>query len=339
MATVAVRAATHPDYLDDEIVALTLQLDEINYREETKKAKYSVNDIPDLELAYSSYLNEIEAHLAFLRDVKLAHSIASAVDTDAQAIADIAHENQQAQDDHSMAMQMSSNDPDLEPPPPYTEEARDDYIEDELVRRLAKLLTSEDDLYGDSQDEAGPSVPYKRQADALDKLAREAFECMGCRDGFRWADTTQLECGHGYCEPCLRAFIMAGVANRDLVLVPPRCCGTAVPFGVIACTLTEAEMEDFQHAELEKATKDKTYCANPDCGRFIAPANIVAGEAICSRCQARTCAVCKNVGHEGDCPEDPDIQATLDLGTENKWQRCFSCRSLVEIDWGCNHMT
>lgn len=103
MATVAV-SATHPGYLDDEITALTLQLEEINYRDETKKAKYSVNNIPDLEVAYTSYLNEIEAHLNFLRDVKLAHSIANAVDTDAQAIAEAAQENQQAQEDHLMAV-------------------------------------------------------------------------------------------------------------------------------------------------------------------------------------------------------------------------------------------
>lgn len=142
MANIAVRAA-HPGYLDDEIVALTLQVEEINYREETKKAKYPVNDIPDLEIAYASYLNEIEAHLSFLRDVKLAHSIANAVDTDAQAIAEVSQENRQAQDDHYMAVQMSAEDPDLEAPPPYTQEARSDFIEDELCAawQLCWLVT------------------------------------------------------------------------------------------------------------------------------------------------------------------------------------------------------
>ncbi|KAF9696797.1 hypothetical protein EKO04_005389 [Ascochyta lentis] len=338
MSTIAVRA-THPSYLDDEIVALTLQMDEINYREETKKAKYPIDEVPDLELAYSSYLTEIEAHLTFLRDVKLAHSIANAVDTDAVVIAEITHGDQQAQDDHCVAVQMSTDDPELEKPPPYTQQVRNDYIEDEIVRRLATMLTTEDDVYEDPQVEAGPSVPYaRRQAVALEKLALEVFECTGCASEFRWTSTTQLSCGHGYCEPCLRKFIMAGVVDRELMLVPPRCCSIPVPFGVIASTLTEAEMDDFQHAELEKATKNKTYCSNPDCGRFITPNDIVAGEATCSRCEIKTCAVCKATGHEGDCPEDPDIQATLDLGAENKWQRCFSCWSLVEIEWGCNHM-
>ncbi|KAF3032168.1 hypothetical protein E8E12_002561 [Didymella heteroderae] len=261
MATVAAQAA-HPGYLDDEITALTLQLEEFNYREETKKAKYPVNDIPDLEVAYASYLNEIEAHLSFLRDVKLAHSIANAVDTDAQAIAEATQENQQAQDDHSMAVQMSAEDPELEAPPPYTQEGRTDFIEDEVVRRLAALLTSDDDIYGPPQSDAGPSISYQRQAVALDKLAQEAHQCVGCTDEFRWADITHLKCDHKYCEACLKKFIMAPVVDRELALLPPRCCDTAVPFPVIVRTLTEAELDEFQHAELEKATRDKTYFAN-----------------------------------------------------------------------------
>jgi hypothetical protein len=202
MATIAV-SATHPGYLDDEITALTLQLEEINYRDETKKAKYSVNNIPDLEVAYTSYLNEIEAYLGFLRDVKFAHSIANAVDTDAQAMAEAAQENQQAQEDHLMAVQMSAEDPDLEAPPPYTQEVRRNFIEDEVVRRLAALLTSDDELYALPQPEAGPSVPYQRQAVALNKLAQEAFQCVGCYGEFRWADITHLKCDHKYCAACL----------------------------------------------------------------------------------------------------------------------------------------
>ena len=66
MAAIALRAS-HTGHLYDEIVALTLQLEEINCREKTRKAKYPFNNIPDLEVANSNYLSEIEAHLAFLR--------------------------------------------------------------------------------------------------------------------------------------------------------------------------------------------------------------------------------------------------------------------------------
>ena len=144
MAAIALRAS-HTGHLDDEIVALTPQLEEINCHEKTRKAKYPFNNIPDLEVANSNYLSEIEAHLAFLKDVKLAHSIANAVNTDTQAIADITLQNQQEHDDHQMAVHMSSSDHDMEAPPPYTQEVRNNFNEDEIVRRLAKMLTTDDD--------------------------------------------------------------------------------------------------------------------------------------------------------------------------------------------------
>ncbi len=338
--SILLHQASHPANLDDEIVALTLQLDEIACREETKKAKHAAENIPDLEVAYASYLMEIEAHLAFLKDIKLAHSIANAVDADAHAIEEIAQAEAQANQDRQAALRMSSDDPELEAPPPYTEQARDEFLDDEVMRRLAALLTSNDDLYSDPEPEAGPSVPYaQRQAEALGILSRPSSECTACLNDFRLAEITQLKCEHQYCASCLKRFIMRGVVDHDLAYIPPRCCGDVVPFGTIVSTLTEEEMEEFSHAELEKKTKDKTYCSNPECGRFIAPTHILAGEATCPKCSHKTCAMCKNPQHEDGCPNDTALQATLDLGEENQWRRCFSCRSLVAIEWGCNHMT
>lgn len=338
-STISIQTS-HPSFLDDEITALTLQIEEINYRYETRKGKYSVDDIPDLEVAYANYFSEIEKHLMFLNDVKLAHSIAQAVDSDAPVIEELTQEEAQAQEDRRLAVQMSSNDPELEAPPPYTEEIRNEFVEDEVVLRLAALLSTNDTLHDGSEIEAGPSAPYaRRQADALGKLSREEFECCACREEFRFAIITQLECEHHYCPECLKRVIMRAVTEKDLVLLPPRCCGTSIPFSLIVDSLTEEELEDFQNVETEKNTRDKTYCSNSDCRRFIAPRHVSASEATCPRCTTKTCAMCKNAFHEDDCPADPDLQATLELGNVQQWQRCYSCRSLVEIDRGCNHMT
>ena len=253
--------ASHPCHLDDEILALALQLEEINDREETKKAKYTPDNIPDLEVAYTNYLAEIEAHLAFLRDVKFAHSMANAVDADADAIAEIAQIETQAQEDRRVAVQMSTDDPNLEAPPPYAEVVRNDSIEDEITRRIAALLSSELDPRDDVEDGAGPSSSYtERQADAMGKLARNQFECTACRGEFRFADITQIGCEdqHQYCGSCLKQFIMNGVINHDLTYMPPRCCGTELPRALIVSNLTEEEFEDFTNAEIEKNTQEKT---------------------------------------------------------------------------------
>ncbi|CAE6999781.1 hypothetical protein PTTW11_00952 [Pyrenophora teres f. teres] len=115
--------------------------------------------------------------------------------------------------------------------------------------------------------------------------------------------------------------------------------GVEVPRAIIVNSLTEQEFEDFTNAEIEKQTQVKTYCSNSECGRFIAPCYIAAGEATCPRCKTRTCTMCNSPQHEGDCPADTGLEAILDLGAENQWRRCFSCRSMVSIERGCNHMT
>jgi hypothetical protein len=333
---------SHPNNLDDEIAALTLQLKEIKYLNETsKKGKYPVDKIPDLEVAYANYLAEIETHLGFLKDVKLAHSIANAVDTDARLIAEMSQQEAQAQDDRRYARQISTDHPlEYEAPPPYTEEIRKDFIEDEIVRRLAAIMTTDDSTYEEVAVEAGPSVPYaQRQAKALGQLSREQFECCACRDDFRLASVTKLECGHIYCSECLKRVIMRATVEKDLVYMPPRCCGTPIIRSLVVSSLTTQELEDFENTEIEKDTREKTYCSNHDCGRFIASRHIKASEATCPRCKHKTCIMCKNHYHKDDCPADSDLQTTLELGQAQHWQRCFSCRALVEIDWGCNHMT
>ncbi|KAF2477677.1 uncharacterized protein BDR25DRAFT_364571 [Lindgomyces ingoldianus] len=330
---------SHPTYLDDEITALALQLEEINYHGETRKGKYPAESPPDLAVAYVDYQAEITAHLAFLRDVKLAHSVAHAVDADAEAIAEFAQEESRAQEDRRIAVQISTDNPELEAPPPDTEEGRNEFIDDEIIRRFVTHFASEEAHFDEEENGAGPSVPYaQRQADAFGRLSREQFECCSCRDSFRWASITRLSCGDDYCNRCLKRIILRAVSDNDLACLPPRCHGNPIPPALIEAHLSEEELDDFRNAEIEKMTRDKTFCSNSECGRFIASSHIRAGEAVCPRCNALTCTLCKNPFHGGDCPADPQLQVTLELGVEQHWQRCFSCRALVEIDTGCNHM-
>ena len=320
------------------MLALNLQREEIIDREGTKKGKYTLNNIPDLEIAFTDYLAEIEVRLQFFDDFRLAHSIANAVDSDAEAIAELSQAETRAEEDRQVAVRLSDGDPDLQVSPPHQEAAHESFMAKE-VSHLADLLSNEE-LDGSATAVAGPSAPYaRRQADAFGKLARKTFQCVACTDSFRWTDVSQLPCGHEYCKTCLREFIMRGIIDRDLTLIPPRCCGKPLAHEIIVNTLNEEDMEDFQYGTIERSTKDKTYCSNAECGKFIAPVHTAAGTATCPRCESKTCTLCKTASHKDDCPSDTALQATLELGTENRWQRCFSCRSLVAIEWGCNHMT
>jgi hypothetical protein len=328
--------------LEDEIIAFSLQLEVLNDENGTRKGKHAVDRVPDLEVAYMNYVAEIESHLSFLNDLKLAHSIANAVATDAQAIEEIISKETQSAEDHRVAVHLSNGDNEFEPPPPYVENPEGIDEKDELARRFEYLLVSDlqEAERDDQEGESGPSVPYAQsQATALQKLTDEQFECVSCTEKFRFGKIVTLKCDHRYCGACLKRVIMRGVSEHNLAYLPPRCCQVPFPFGLIVKCLTEKELEDFQNAEEEKGTLEKTYCTNRDCGRFVSPKFIKAGKAVCPRCNARTCSMCENPYHPGDCPADVDLQTTLRLGEEREWQRCYSCRSLVAIEYGCNHIT
>jgi len=62
-------------------------------------------------------------------------------------------------------------------------------------------------------------------------------------------------------------------------------------------------------------------------------------QATCPDCSTVTCTLCKAASHRGDCPADTVLQQVLQTADENRWQRCYSCRRLVELDIGCNHIT
>ncbi|KAL5387465.1 hypothetical protein PMIN02_008125 [Paraphaeosphaeria minitans] len=91
-------ASSHPtSFLDDEIAALTLQLEEIGIYSEAGKGKYAVGNPPDIELAYGSFQAELQSYRAFRADQDLARSIGAAVYSDGPAIADLTAQEVQSQ--------------------------------------------------------------------------------------------------------------------------------------------------------------------------------------------------------------------------------------------------
>jgi hypothetical protein len=110
---------THPAIFEDEIVALALQLEEIECFSDAHKGKYREENVPDMEVAFAAFQTEIQRHIQFLNDLKCAHSIARAVESDAQAIADVTQEEARGERDRRLALQMSDRDPDQDTPPPY----------------------------------------------------------------------------------------------------------------------------------------------------------------------------------------------------------------------------
>ncbi|KAM5490265.1 hypothetical protein McaMca56_008073 [Microsporum canis] len=142
--------------LDDEAVALMLQLEEIESYDRRRKGKYRADNLPDSELACEAFQAEIKGSIDLLSDLRLAHSIAHAVDSDGQVIAGILQDEAQARQDRRLALTTDGN-ADV----PDTQK--------ECPRLIAGPPEEESEPDGDSDGcSAGPSTSYtSRQEEAF----------------------------------------------------------------------------------------------------------------------------------------------------------------------------
>lgn len=92
---------------NDEILALKLQLEEIDVQRETQSGKWPENSPPDFELAVRDFETELRKGLCCLQDGRFAQSMDQALDADGAAIEVIRSEEDQAQRDREFALRMS----------------------------------------------------------------------------------------------------------------------------------------------------------------------------------------------------------------------------------------
>lgn len=314
--------------VNDEIEMLRQQLEEILFHNETRKGKHAAHNPPDNELAISILQADVEAHLEVLCDQKFARSIAAALEEDATIIAQIIREEDSARQDRELALRISGGNID----------ARSVDASAAAVARRASSVIEDDAVTITAEENGGPSTTYAQVHEhSPETLAKDGSRCCVCLQNFRYDDVTSLQCGHSYCQACLKGHFMRAI--NDESLFPPRCCRQMIPISLVDAELSDDDRERFEDANIEFSTMNRVYCSNTDCAMFIRPSLIKGDKAECGHCGSITCAVCKRASHIDDCPLDTALQETLALAQTQGWQRCFACRTLVELDIGCNHMT
>lgn len=216
-------------------------------------------------------------------------------------------------------------------------------LDDELLEKHRILFTSGLEDTKDQNDGRTDS-PDRVEAESSTWAAGRAFDpstmnrrCEACREEVKFFDIARLPCRHELCRTCLGELFEASMVDESLF--PPRCCRQRIIMSNVRMFLEPELVRSFQEKRVELETPNRTYCHSPRCSIFIHPCHIDNDEATCPECDLTTCTICKGEAHEGDCPNDTVLQQVLDIARENGWQRCYNCSRVVELNYGCNHMT
>ncbi|KAI5798478.1 hypothetical protein FPQ18DRAFT_238327, partial [Pyronema domesticum] len=146
-------------------------------------------------------------------------------------------------------------------------------------------------------------------------------------------------CGHWFCNECLKRLFTLSLT--DPAHMPPRCCAQDhIPLHHVSALLPHATKKLWNKKYREYTTSNRIYCPNPKCGEWIEPEHIGSKIGKCGRCKRDVCARCKGAAHgDRDCPEDPEMVKFFEVAEREKYQKCYNCRAMVELERGCNHMT
>jgi hypothetical protein len=145
------------------------------------------------------------------------------------------------------------------------------------------------------------------------------------------------------CHSCLRRIFKLSVTDPQHM--PPKCCTSDhIPLKHVEKLFKTDFKKRWNQKYQEYNTKNRIYCPARRCGEWIQPANIRSegGKKYgkCGKCKTKVCALCNGKWHgKKDCPKDEETNKLLETAKEAGWQRCYNCRTMVELKEGCNHMT
>lgn len=383
------------DVLDDELLALQLQLEDLaDFSDHLDpKGKRPANCTSDIAIALQDYRQQIEEARIKVNDTKLARSLACAIQSDANVLRQHVQDQARAASDRQLATRLagghaSTGEPStgfrIQSPAVSASSSSSTSSSSSSVSTASSSIalssassislkpsatkdgSSTRGFFGrlsqlvgiNNSSPVGEGQASTSAANSQDRSSKDATKtpqcasvaasgtaeslsgrsCVCCNDEEQCPTMLiGVPCGDLYCINCLRDLFVH--ASKDESLFPPRCCREPIALDVVRPFMSAEELSRFERASIEFSTSDRIYCAQCTCGTFILPIHVIAGSATCQECHHTTCAICKQPGHEGDCPEDTTIQETLALAASNEWRRCSNCKRMVELNLGCNHIT
>ena len=312
---------------------IQLQLDDLEDLHDSRSGKEREGTTLDANVATDLLKRNLEEARSQLSDRRMTKSIAEAVHADAGILTNNTLEEENTSDDRFEVAQSSTT----------VDEAllpilAGRYVSEHIGEQLALDQSSssiQDPTEDDDEAEGSKWAASRHRKPAENRLTKK---CIACQEAKRLFEVVLVPCNHHYCRECVQVLFSAALTDESLF--PPRCCRQSIPIELVSVFLTKRIKDEFELKKIEFSTPNRTYCCRSSCSAFVASAGIADDVATCPECSTQTCTICNSQAHVGsDCPNDTPLQAVVDLAREEGWQRCYSCRRLVELEVGCNHMT
>ncbi|KAB8338732.1 hypothetical protein FH972_021677 [Carpinus fangiana] len=305
---------------ESAVSLLAMQLDNLNTLLSDLPEGQNNEDV-DLRAVLLAQREEVESSLASTRDRALCISISKAVETDGPLISLAqAHElHQKPTDTHA-----DEAEPTMQPAEDSDSHGSGQHV-DVHPDRLIEHLWSYNIVPQPPLDEASAGTPTAE------------LECSVCLEKNPATQSYNSPCGHVYCHVCLRRVFHEATLNGPYL--EPYCCDTPIPLATVNTLVGPSILAKHQLATLEHSSTDRTYCANTHCASFIPPHLTHKTLATCHNCHHRTCILCKSTSHPGAVCDRTADDPILQLADQEGWRRCYQCRTLVELETGCYHMT
>lgn len=180
---------------------------------------------------------------------------------------------------------------------------------------------------------------------ASSREPERVVECLTCGDDeIVRSRSAKLKCGHRMCNSCLRRIFK--MSMTDPQHMPPRCCTEDhISLKHVEHLFDDKFKRNWNRKFQEFSTQNRIYCPDQHCGEWIKPTSITRSSSgkkygTCGRCALRVCCECSGRYHgRRHCLRDEETKKLLRQAKDAGWQRCYNCRTLVELKEGCNHMT
>ncbi|KAJ5455578.1 uncharacterized protein N7458_003842 [Penicillium daleae] len=348
--------------IDPESAALIRQLlrQDVDEISNTGKGKQPSRGPSDTELALEHLNNQLREQEQLHQDLVLARSLDRAVQDDGAAIALFQQEEAMARADRQLACRLARIEcaPELMEQEPFDAETMyrmnaatagpsgsvsrgHTNTGDARPSEQAKRTRTSPDPATPGPGDACPQKRLRAQVPESSTLAERSrppaaprIVCVSCNESYEPRDIFRALCTHDYCTACLVKLVEH--ALLDETRFPPRCCGRTLPLSLIRTHIGPELTQRHEEKTIEQADLSKTYCSNKICSAYILPDRVSGYIGTCRSCQVKTCTICKEEAHEGDC--QPAANELLELAVKQKWQKC-PCGHVIELNIGCNHIT